>query len=168
MCRCPEVAGSRESGCGSATAISLKRGFSPQRTQRTQRKDRSQSHLCGINILSHLRGAPQKPTPFWDDLGCGGIPREGGGGADCQNCQNRRNCRREGVEKGLCYESCLVLCNGTGFPTQLCGELAGLPALGCRNCCAFFFQSQEFKMDAGLVPAQRAADFCGSFTAAIF
>jgi hypothetical protein len=33
---------------------------------------------------------------------------------------------------------------------------------------AFFFQSQEFKMDAGLVPAQRAADFCSGFTAALF
>jgi hypothetical protein len=34
--------------------------------------------------------------------------------------------------------------------------------------CAFFFQPQEFKVDAGFVPAQRAADFCGGFTAAIF
>jgi hypothetical protein len=33
---------------------------------------------------------------------------------------------------------------------------------------ALFFQSQEFKMNAGLVPAQRAADFCRGFTAAIF
>jgi hypothetical protein len=33
---------------------------------------------------------------------------------------------------------------------------------------ALFFQAQEFKVDAGFVPAQSAADFCGSFTAAIF
>jgi hypothetical protein len=34
--------------------------------------------------------------------------------------------------------------------------------------CAFFFKPQEFKMDASLVPAQCAADFCVGFTAAIF
>lgn len=37
------------------------------------------NHSCGINFLSHFKGAPQKPTPNWDELGCGGIPREGGG-----------------------------------------------------------------------------------------
>jgi hypothetical protein len=25
--------------------------------------------MCGINFLSHLRGAPQKPTPNWDEWG---------------------------------------------------------------------------------------------------
>ena len=37
-----------------------------------------------------------------------------------------------------------------------------------QELCAFFFEPQEFKMDSGLVPAQRAADFCSSFTAALF
>jgi len=27
------------------------------------------NHTCGINFLSHLRGAPQKPTPIWDRVG---------------------------------------------------------------------------------------------------
>ena len=35
------------------------------------------NHRCGIDFLSHLKGAPQKPTPIWDHLGCGGIPRRG-------------------------------------------------------------------------------------------
>jgi len=30
------------------------------------------NHICGINFLSHLRGAPHKPTPICDDLGCKG------------------------------------------------------------------------------------------------
>jgi len=25
------------------------------------------NHICGINFLSHRRGAPQKPTPNWDE-----------------------------------------------------------------------------------------------------
>ena len=33
---------------------------------------------------------------------------------------------------------------------------------------AFFFQPQEFKVDAGFIPSQRAADFCGGLKAAIF
>jgi hypothetical protein len=28
-----------------------------------------QNQMCGINFLSHLRGAPQPPTPIWDALG---------------------------------------------------------------------------------------------------
>jgi hypothetical protein len=31
------------------------------------------NHRCGINFLSHLRGAPQKPTPTWDDQGRGRV-----------------------------------------------------------------------------------------------
>jgi len=27
------------------------------------------NHICGINFLSHLRGAPQESTPKWDELG---------------------------------------------------------------------------------------------------
>ena len=41
------------------------------------------NHMCGINFLSHLKGAPQslrpewdKPTPNWDGVG---YPREGVG-----------------------------------------------------------------------------------------
>jgi len=55
------------------------------------------------NFLSHLRGAPQKPTPFWDDLGCGGIPGRGVGARSApiaviaDIARHRRN--REG--KGL-------------------------------------------------------------------
>jgi hypothetical protein len=27
------------------------------------------NHICGINFLSHFKGAPQKSTPIRDDLG---------------------------------------------------------------------------------------------------
>jgi hypothetical protein len=39
------------------------------------------NHRCGINFLSHLRGAPHKPTPNWDDLGWSGMTGEGVGEA---------------------------------------------------------------------------------------
>jgi hypothetical protein len=48
------------------------------------------------------------------------------------NRRDRRN--RASSCKTQSYKSCAVLYNGNGRPTQLCGELAGLPALGCRNC----------------------------------
>jgi hypothetical protein len=37
------------------------------------------NHMCGINFLSHFKGAPHKLTPNWDRLGCSGMNREGGG-----------------------------------------------------------------------------------------
>src|SRR5579864_6266436 len=47
-------------------------------------------------------------------------------------------------------------------------RIGGAAGAGMQERCALFFQPQELKMDASLVPAQRAADFCGCFTAAIF
>jgi hypothetical protein len=47
-------------------------------------------------------------------------------------------------------------------------RIGGAARLGMQELRAFFFQSQELKMDADLVPSQRAADFLCGFTAAIF
>jgi hypothetical protein len=47
-------------------------------------------------------------------------------------------------------------------------RISGTAMARVQECRAFFFQPQEFKVDAGFVPTQRAADFCGGLTAAIF
>jgi len=50
------------------------------------------NHKCGINFLSHVRGAPQKCTPIWDEVGCSGMHGEGVGEiAKIANIGNRRN-----------------------------------------------------------------------------
>ena len=46
-------------------------------------------------------------------------------------------------------------------------RISGAAGHGMQELRPLFFQSQEFKMDAGLVPAQSAADFCCGFAAAV-
>ena len=47
-------------------------------------------------------------------------------------------------------------------------RIGGAARPGMEELRPLFFQSQELKMYAGLVPAQRAADFCRGFAAATF
>ena len=64
-CLCREVMGSKE--------FDFK--WSRQWWMRERHLLHNRGRLCHTSMV-------RKCTPFWDDLGCGGIPREGGGAAD--------------------------------------------------------------------------------------
>ena len=53
------------------------------------------NHMCGINFLSHLRGAPQKPTPNWDDWNAvGWVTGEGAEIAEIDDIARHRRDRK--------------------------------------------------------------------------
>jgi hypothetical protein len=47
----------------------------------------------GIAVIADI-GKPLKPTPFWDDLGCGGMDREGGGGGIARIAGIAKDCQK--------------------------------------------------------------------------